>query len=712
MFKKKLLNYRPFLFTAVSIALGIGSGYLFYFNSLLLGILVVFIFLFFLCITVFFTGDEIKAKLIFAVAFILIFAFGAGAFYYQVKDFDGANLNGHLYTVSGKVTYANKTDYGQELTLDNVSIEGDRTGKLKYKVELYVYGDGGFDVGDVLQFESSLTDNKATYEQKLSATNIELGIKYSARLDSSLIVNVDYDANIFEQIHLFLRDSIRSGMGENESAVAYGLLLGNTREMETEVITSYRSAGVAHIFAVSGLHIGFLATALGCFFNKIRINKLVKAILITLTLFFYSGVCGFSASSLRASVMCAVVLFSSLRGQRYDGLSSIGLACTLILLCSPINMFCVGFQLSFIVVLGLTLLSPPLARLLSFMPAKLANAVSAVISAQVVGIPICLYAFGSFSTIAIIANLIFIPIIGFIFVLLFVAALAGGLFNISNITLHAHNHLFRWINQIITAIDYKIFIVGGFAFGIFALFYYFALVLPCGLLNFNRLVKVLSSTLCIIACVAGTTVSAVIDKNSAKAYVIGSENVCATVIEEGDENIMIVSDVGRTLSLSRLKRLKNRQGINKIDTLIFTQGDVDIQTFLTRFREVFDLEKVCYFGDTDTVMEEIVRKSFGVQIYSYNQDTLLAVNNFNCYYALDGYAVCCEVKGEKLVVFSEFGTDYSGYKGLTGEYDYIIAVDYTKFIDQEYKPSHTISYRDSLTYKSADNDGTLTLRLK
>ncbi len=712
MLDKKFLNFRPFFFTAISIALGVGAGYLFYFSKILLGILLTFIFLLFVAVTVLFTGGEVKKKLYFAIAFIVLFSFGAGAFSCQVNRYETADLNGHYYSVTGKVTWASKIDNGQKLTLEDVSIVGNRKGNLKYNVCLYVYGESSFDIGDVLEFESYLTDNGAKYEQRLSATNIERGIKYTANLDAEQITLKGKDLNLFERIHVCIRNILYENMDENEGAIAYGMLLGNTDDMDGDVITAYRSAGVAHIFAVSGLHIGFLAFALNWFCNLIRLNRLAKAIIVTLILLFYSGVCGFSASSLRASVMSAVLLFSSIKGNRYDGLSSVGFACALILFCSPINMFCVGFQLSFGVVLGIILLSPPLKRLFSFLPQKLANSLSTVLAAQIVGIPICLYAFGQFSTIAIIANLIFIPIVGAIFVFLIVAIIVGGLCGISNITLFIPNYMLKGINFLITAIDYEIFLVGGFTFGIFALFYYLALVLPCGLIGFNKITKLIVSLVCVLTCVIGTVVANVVDNSTPKAYVIGSEKVCSTVIKTRDENIMIVSDADRILSVSKFNRLKLRQDIDKIDTLVFTQGhSVDIQVFLTRFKEVLDVDRVCYYGYTNSAMEETVRKSFGIKIKSFNQGDRLTENS-DCYYALNGYAVICNVNGNRLAVFSEFGSDKAGYMGLDGEFDYIIATDYARFICEEYNPERMISYRSSELYESAHKQGTLTLRLK
>ena len=711
MHKKKFLNFRPFFFTAISIALGIGTGYAFYFNKLLLGILLLAVFVLFACAVTFLTGAEIKRKAVFAIAFTFLFVFGAGSFRLQLNSYDSANLEGHEYQVVGKITRAYSTDFGQNLTLENLSIKGNRQGKLKFNASISVYGESNFDIGETVSFTTSFQDLGSLYEDRLSASNVERGIKYTAVLNSNQITLVGDDTNWFEAVHKFFRDSINSGMGEQESTVAYGLLLGNTAEIEYDVITSYRSAGVAHVFAVSGLHIGFLATALNFVLNKLRVNRLLKAILVTLILLFYSGVCGFSASSLRATVMSAVLLFSSIKGNRYDGLSSIGLACSMILACSPIQLFCVGFQLSFGVVLGIMFLSLPISRILSFMPRRLANSLATVVSAQLVGIPICLYAFGEFSTIAIIANLIFIPIVGVVFVLLFITALFGGLFSISSISLFIPNYIFTAINALISAIDYDVFIVGGFTFGIFVLFYYLALFFPCGLLNLKKVTSLLASLICLLVCTVGTTIINVSENSIPKAYVIGSDKACVTVIKNCEETIMVVSDLDRAFSLSRFNRLSQREGITDIDTVIFLQKSADIQLAITRLNQVFDFEKVIYYGWKNQILESVLIKSFGVTARSYQDGQKLEIAT-ECAYSLNGYAVECSVNGNGIAVFAEFGKDYVDYKGLNGKNDYVIAVDYLEFINSEYKPIKLIGYRDNIKFANASSSGTVKLSLK
>jgi len=480
--------------------------------------------------------------------------------------------------------------------------------------------------------------------------------------------------------------------------------------MDYELITSYRLSGVAHIFAVSGLHIGFLATVLNFIFNKFRMNRVVKAFLITAILFFYSGVCGFSASSIRATVMSMVMLFSSIRGRRYDGLSSVGVACTLILLYSPLQLLCVGFQLSFVVVLGIILLSKPIARIFSFLPQKVSNSIGVVLSAFISGIPVQLAVFGQFSLFAILANFVLIPVVGVLYVALFVGVLIGGAFSIEVVALFLQGYVIKLINFLITALDYKAFIVGGFTMSLFIILFYLTLVIPTGLFKAKTLSKIIASSVCAVICIVGTIVYNVSINNKVKAYVVGSDTECVTIIENDGETIMIVSEAGETLSLSRLKRLRSKQGINEIDKLVFTKDATkDMQRYLTRLNTVFDVGYVYYTGAQDLNAEKVIRASFDIGIRACNDNENLS-NNTDCKFVLGGEAVEVTVNEKKMAVFSKMN-GFVGKENERQEYSFIVTVNCVEQIVAFYQPKECISYRYNPLYPNADRSGTKLIYL-
>ena len=100
-------------------------------------------------------------------------------------------------------------------------------------------------------------------------------IQKGAVTNAENITKLSTDLNLFERINLFMRESLKGGLDSREFPVGYALLTGNSHFMDNDLITSYRDAGVAHIFAVSGLHIGFLASLLIFIFSRIKINRII-----------------------------------------------------------------------------------------------------------------------------------------------------------------------------------------------------------------------------------------------------------------------------------------------------------------------------------------------------------------------------------------------------------------------------------------------------
>ncbi|MBR1983934.1 MAG: ComEC/Rec2 family competence protein, partial [Clostridia bacterium] len=407
--RKTFVNFRLITFIVLSLILGISVSYFMLMGKTFYAVFfaVLFVTALLLYFAINFSRSVLKIKVIFSSIFIFAFILGAFLFDVRVSNFNKANLGFKTQNVTATVKYAEDIINGQKLDLSDVALTG--IGKLDYNVELRVYGDVQYKLGDRINFTARLDDKEIIYDDRFMSNDIVDKIKYSAFAYSEDVVVIENTANLFQKINTGIKNVLKSGMSEDSFSIAYALLTGGSETIGDEVITIFRNTGVAHIFAVSGLHIGFLAVALTMLFSKVKINAYLKTLIISFILFLYSGVCGFSASSLRACIMSTVMLLTNITGYKYDGLTSVSMAGLIILILSPVQLFCVGFQLSFMVVIGILVFTPAINKLLKFLPYKLASSLATVLSAQISGIPILLYAFNKFSAISIIVNLLFIP---------------------------------------------------------------------------------------------------------------------------------------------------------------------------------------------------------------------------------------------------------------------------------------------------------------
>lgn len=236
----------------------------------------------------------------------------------------------------------------------------------------------------------------------------------------------EYGFSLFGEINEALRGALFDNLDGETAAVCYAMLTGNTEAVSEGTLQSFRNGGIAHVFAVSGLHIGVIYGALSLILGKIKLNRGISAAIKIAVITLYAGVCSFSPSSVRALVMCSVSAISSCVYRKYDGWNSLSIAAAILLFINPLNLFGAGFILSFAAVTGIILLSPNLKRAFGFLPAKLRSGLSVSLSAQFATAPALVASFGYVSAAGLFLNVIFVPVISLLYAILFVCATVGA----------------------------------------------------------------------------------------------------------------------------------------------------------------------------------------------------------------------------------------------------------------------------------------------
>ncbi len=340
-------------------------------------------------------------------------------------------------SVSGKVYKTGVTSGGNRyLILSDVTVNGEA---VKGKVAAYLAENAGEYCrrGYTVNFYTQL-EKQNFIEFGSVSYNACRGVKYVCTVSGGM--RSEYRFDLFGEInHAFERALYKNTDGET-AAVCFAMLTGNTDAISEGTLAAFRNGGIAHVFAVSGLHLGVIFGVLTFIFKKLRLNRYVSTALRIAVLFTYSGICLFSPSSVRALVMCSVVAVAGCFHRKHDGLNALASAAVILLLINPLYLFSVGFTLSFAAVAGIILLGRNIGRLLGFLPEKLASALSAGLSAQVAVYPVQLTAFGYISAAGLFLNFVFIPLISALYIPLFICACvsavvpaAGGLLELSTL---------------------------------------------------------------------------------------------------------------------------------------------------------------------------------------------------------------------------------------------------------------------------------------
>lgn len=157
------------------------------------------------------------------------------------------------------------------------------------------------------------------------------------------------------QLKQQMRKSICSLYPEEKAGVLTAMILGDKDLLSEEVEDLYRKNGISHILAISGLHISMLCMGLFGLLRKLTVPPRTAAAVALCFLIFYLIFTGGSVSSLRAGVMCVVVIGAKLLRRSYDMLSSLAFAAIAVTCLQPSELTSAGFLLSFGAVVGMAL---------------------------------------------------------------------------------------------------------------------------------------------------------------------------------------------------------------------------------------------------------------------------------------------------------------------------------------------------------------------
>ncbi len=197
-------------------------------------------------------------------------------------------------------------------------------------------------------------------------------------------------------------------------AILHALVLGDKSGLGSELKQTFSETGTMHVLAVSGLHVGivylFTSSLLGFLFVKKL--KTIRAVLGLLVIWSFALVSGLSPSVCRACFMFSVLSIGLELNRDSNVYNSLCFAGFVLLVVNPLNLFNVGFQFSFLAVLGIVTLQKPIRRVVkteSFVLGKIADLSAVSLSAQLATLPLGLYYFGQFPLLFLASNLLVIP---------------------------------------------------------------------------------------------------------------------------------------------------------------------------------------------------------------------------------------------------------------------------------------------------------------
>lgn len=203
---------------------------------------------------------------------------------------------------------------------------------------------------------------------------------------------------------------------EENLAVGSALILGYKDRLDPEILRSFSSAGAMHVLAVSGLHVGIIFIVLQALFKnfgKRRTElKIVKVAVMLIALWLYAFITGMSPSVMRAALMFSFIVVGQNINRSTNIYNTLSASAFLLILFDPHIVVKVGFQLSYLAVIGIVYLHPKLYGLYNpknWLVDKVWSITCVSCAAQLATFPLGLYYFHQFPVYFFISNLIVIP---------------------------------------------------------------------------------------------------------------------------------------------------------------------------------------------------------------------------------------------------------------------------------------------------------------
>ncbi len=279
-------------------------------------------------------------------------------------------------------------------------------------------------VGDILAIRGQLSSLKSTqnpggfdYAKYLK----DRGVYYQVFVEKEKVLRLGQRTS-FDLVFagLRVREKVLSVfekyiLDKNALAITSAILLGYDELLETKVKAVFAAAGAMHILCVSGLHVGIIYlmfSSLLKFLDRNKKTRILKALLLIVIIISYALITGLSPSVLRASVMFIVIIVGKTLQRKISIYNLLAFSAFLLLIFNPLMIREIGFQLSYLAVIGIVTIYP---KIFPFYLSKysLINKVwslSLVSFAAILStFPLSIYYFHQFPTYFFITNLLVIP---------------------------------------------------------------------------------------------------------------------------------------------------------------------------------------------------------------------------------------------------------------------------------------------------------------
>lgn len=338
------------------------------------------------------------------------------------------DLKENTVIVQGKIYKIENTAFGTNIYLKGVEVEnGEKSVSVK-RIFVNTEKIPNVKIGNIIKVRGKLRQfEEAANKGNFDSRKYYLSLGFYGKIEAGTIevINSDYSGirqglyemrmEIIERLEKLCSDNKGIfSIINNKNGIIGAIILGDKTDLDSDIKELYSVSGIAHILAISGLHISFIGMAIYRLLRR-RFRFLFSAAVSIPVVLSFGIMSGFGISTIRAIIMFILKIIGEVLGRKYDAITAISLAGLVLLVQNPFVVCNSGFQMSFGAIIAIVLILPIVEEILNT-DNKIIKVISANFTISLVMNPILAWNYYELPTFSFLLNIVVVPLMSVVIV--------------------------------------------------------------------------------------------------------------------------------------------------------------------------------------------------------------------------------------------------------------------------------------------------------
>lgn len=338
------------------------------------------------------------------------------------------DLKENTVIVQGKIYKIENTAFGTNIYLKGVEVENGEKNVSVKRIFVNTEKIPNVKIGNIIKVRGKLRQfEEAANKGNFDSRKYYLSLGFYGKIEAGTIevINSDYSGirqglyelrmEIIERLEKLCSDN--NGIFSiinNKNGIIGAIILGDKTDLDSDIKELYSVSGIAHILAISGLHISFIGMAIYRLLRR-RFRFLFSAAVSIPVVLSFGIMSGFGISTIRAIIMFILKIIGEVLGRKYDAITAISLAGLVLLVQNPFVVCNSGFQMSFGAIIAIVLILPIVEEILNT-DNKIIKVLSANFTISLVMNPILAWNYYELPTFSFLLNIVVVPLMSVVIV--------------------------------------------------------------------------------------------------------------------------------------------------------------------------------------------------------------------------------------------------------------------------------------------------------